>query len=244
MVEVMLGIEEKFDITLPDEEAEKIHTMGQMYDYVFARVARGQAQVCFTSAAFYRLRRALGEVCRVPRELVRPQARLEDLIPLNDRARYWQELQVRLGGLHLPRLRRPAWLVKRIEAASYIPLFLVGLCTFVLSIVLFGVLGDTPAARAIVTLAVLACLFAVIPGWFLVCRKLCRRTEHYAVHFPTACVTVRDLVYTLVSSHQAPRMVSDTERANDKEIWGALCAIVGGVFDRPPDSFTKESTFV
>jgi hypothetical protein len=38
-------------------------------------------------------------------------------------------------------------------------------------------------------------------------------------------------------------MVSDTARASDKEIWGTLCAIVAGEIDRPPDSFTRPSTF-
>lgn len=243
-VAVVMGVEEKFNITIPDEDTEKIRNMGQLYDYVFARVARGQAQVCFTCAAFYRLRRALGEVCGVPRDRVRPQTRLEDLIPLEDRPRYWQELQARLGVLHLPCLCRPAWLIKRIEAASFIPLFLTALGTIVLPLVLLGVFGDSPAIGSIVVLGVVACPIVGIIGMFRVCRKLCRRTEHYAVHIPSSCAIVRDLVYTLVSGHRAPRMVSDTERVNDKEIWGALCAVVSGEFDRPPDSFTRESTFV
>ena len=99
---LVMAVEEKFGLTIPDAEAEKIRTMGQLYDYVLARVARGQAQVCVTSAAFYRLRRALGEVCGVPRERVRPRARVEDLVPLPDRPRAWQELRARLDNLHLP----------------------------------------------------------------------------------------------------------------------------------------------
>jgi hypothetical protein len=39
-------------------------------------------------------------------------------------------------------------------------------------------------------------------------------------------------------------MVSDAARASDKEIWWTLCAIVGGELDRPPDSFTRASTFL
>ncbi len=241
---VVMAVEEKFDIIIPAEEAEKILNMGQLYDYVFARVPRGQAQVCFTSTAFYRLRRALGEMCGVPREQVRPQARLEDLIPLNDRAQYWQELQSRFAETHLPRLRRPAWLVKRIEAASFIPLLLLGPSTIVVTIVLFGVLGDTPAVRATAALAGLVCIFVGILGVLLVRWELCRRTERYAVHLPPACATVRDMVYALVSGHSAVPMVSDTTRASDKEIWRTLCAIVGGESDRPPDTFTREHVYL
>ena len=236
---VVVAIQEKFGITIPDEEAEKIRTMGRLYDFVFARVARGQAQVCVTSAAFHRLRRALGEVCRVLRECVRPRARLEDLVPLYDRRRYWQELQARLGNVPLPRLRRPAWMVKRIDAASWAPLFLAVLC----ALVLMGVLGDTPAGRLVAMLAFLVCPVVGFIGMFLVCEVACRRTEHYAVHMPPACATVRDMVYALVGEHPAAPMVSDTARASDKEIWGTLCAIVGGEIDRPPGSFTKASSF-
>jgi hypothetical protein len=237
-VAMVMAVEEKFGLTIPDAEAEKIATMGQLYDYVFARVARGQAQVCVTSAAFYRLRRALGEVCGVPREQVRTRARLEDLVPLPDRPRLWRELQARLSNLHLPPLRRPPWLVRWLDAASMVPLFLACACL----LLLIAVLHDTPVAPAIVGFGVLACPIVGFLGMFFVCQALCRRTERYAVHIPPACATVRDLVYTLVSLHPAAPMVSDTARASNKEIWGTLCAIVGGELDRPPDSFTREST--
>jgi hypothetical protein len=238
-VAVVMGVEEKFGLTIPDEEAEKICTMGQLYDYVLARVARGQAQVCVTSAAFYRLRRALGEVCGVPRERARPQARLDDLVPLADRPRAWRELQARLSNLHLPPLRRPAWLARRIEAASLVPLYLMVVCT----IVLLALLGHSPAAPVVMMFAVLGCPVVGIAGMFLVCRVVCRRTEQYAVHIPPACATVRDTVYALVSGPSALRLVSDTARASDKEIWRTLCAIVGRELDRPPDRFTR-ATFI
>jgi hypothetical protein len=239
-VAVVMAIEEKFGLTIPDEEAEKIHTMGQLHDYVLARVARGQPQVCVTSAAFYRLRRALGEVCGVPREHVRPQARLEDLVPLPDRPSAWHELQARLSNLHLPPLRRPAWLARRIEAASLIPLYLAVGCT----IVLMALLRDTPAAPILAGFAVLGCPAVGIAGMFLVCRVACRRTEHYAVHIPPTCATVRDTVYALIGGHSAMPLVSDTARASDREIWGTLCAIVGAELDRPPESFTRASTLL
>ena len=119
------------------------------------------------------------------------------------------------------------------------PLFLAVACT----IALIAQLSHTPAAPFVVMFAVLGCPVVGIAGMFLVCRVACRRTEQYAVHIPPACATVRDVVYALVSGHPAAPMVSDTARASDKEIWGTLCAIVGGEFDRPPDSFTRASTF-
>jgi hypothetical protein len=234
---VVMEIEEKFGLTLPDEEAERIRSMGQLYDFVHARVARGQAQVCVTSAAFYRLRRALGEVCGVPRACVRTRARLEDLLPLADRQRHWQELQARLGNLYLPPLRRPAWVVHLIHAAS-----LVALVPPLLALeVVCAVFGPAAPAAYCAGLAVLPCSFV---GMWLLLGAGDRLTTRQAVHIPPACATVRDMVYTLVSRHPAAPMVSATARASDKEIWGTRCALVGGELDRPPERFTRDSTFV
>jgi hypothetical protein len=227
---VVMNIEQTFGITIPDEEAVNICNMGQLYDYVLARVGRGRAQACVTSAAFYRLRRTLGEVCGVPRERVRTQTQLEDLMPIHDRPRYWQELRARLSNLHLPPLRRPRWLEKRIGYASVVPLFLCILCTMVL----VGVLGETPAGAAVFCFALFACPVVGTGGLFLVT---------HAVHIPVTCASVQDTIYTLISQHPAPPMVSDISRPTDKEIWGTLCAIVGDELDRVPASYTKDTKF-
>ncbi len=231
-VAVLLAIQENFGIIISDEEAGRIGTMGQLYDFVFARVARNQSKVCVTSATFYRLRRALREICGVPRERVRPLAQFEQLIPLNSRRHVWQELQARFS--NLPTLRRSANLEGWINAESLVPLLVMVLYFFAL----IGVLGR-PQPAAFITFLVIP--FVGIIGMFVVCDYLCRRTEHYAVYIPHTCATVRDMVYTLVSAWPAAPMVSDTIRATDKEIWRTLCAIVGAEFNQPPDSFTRES---
>src|SRR5262249_57855518 len=133
-------------------------------------------------AAFDRLRRALGEVCGVPRQRVRPQARVDDPVPLHDRPRYWQELHARLRNLHLPPLRRPAWLVKRIEAASLVPLYL----TVLGAIVLISLLAHTPAAPLVTILAVAACPLVGITGMFLMCPAPLRPPGRYALPLPPA----------------------------------------------------------
>ncbi len=236
---VVMAVEEKFGIKIRDDEAERIVNMGQLYDFVHGRVARGQPQVCVTSAIFYRLRRALGEVFGVPRECVQLQARLEDLIPRRGRRRCWQELQARLGDTQLPRLHRPGWLVKRIEAAADVPFFIAFLCTIGLT----GLFALPPLGPLVWMLAAFAFPIVSIFGLFLVRDAACRRTEHCAVRIPPGCATVRDMVYTLVGRSPTAPMVSDTARPGDKEIWGTLCALVGNEIGQPPDSFTRDSTF-
>jgi hypothetical protein len=235
---IVMGIEEKFGITIPHRDAQRILTMGQLYDYVRARVVRGQPQVCITSTIFYRLRGALMDVCGLPRERVLPAARVEDLVPLEDRARYWRALRDRLGNRHLPELRRPKWLRNRINELSMAPLALAVLSV----IVLLTLFRDTPAAAVVGVLSVIACPLIGIAGMFWVAAICYDRTQHYAVEIPTTCGTVRDLVYALVSSEVTP-IVSDTTRATDKEIWRTLCSIVGDELGREPASFTRDTKF-
>jgi hypothetical protein len=94
MAAVVMTIEEKFGITIPDDAAEKVRTRGQLHNFVLARVAHGQAQVCVTSDAFYRLRRALGDVCHVPRGRRPAAGPSRRTIPLHDRPCNWQELRL------------------------------------------------------------------------------------------------------------------------------------------------------
>src|SRR5262249_1567373 len=57
---------------------------------------------CITSLVFYRFRQELLELIPIPREAVRPAARLEDIIPKTMRRRVWRQLQNR--GFRLPQL--------------------------------------------------------------------------------------------------------------------------------------------
>ena len=41
-VELVMALEEKFEIEIPDEEAEKITTVGQVTDYIDKRVGGGE----------------------------------------------------------------------------------------------------------------------------------------------------------------------------------------------------------
>jgi hypothetical protein len=232
-VAILLGIQENFGIIVSDDEAAKISTMGQLYDFVLARVARNQSQVCVTGTPFYDLRRALRQVCGAPRERVRPVAELEQLIPFDGRRHFWQELQARFS--NLPTLRRSARLEGWISAASFVPMLVMSLLFF------FALVGHIGRPHPAVFITFLANPIVGSIGMLVVSDYLCRRTEHYAVYIPPTCETVRDMVYTLVSANPAAPMVSDTVRATDKEIWNALCAIVGAEFDRPAASFTRES---
>lgn len=109
-VELVIDIEETFGITISDHEAADIVTVGQLCDFITARVplvgGTQSARACLTSRAFYRLRQAFVHTVGVARENVQPAGDLALLLPWRHRRGLWHNLQQSLE-LNLPRLKRP-----------------------------------------------------------------------------------------------------------------------------------------
>ena len=101
-VELVMQVEDTFQLEIPDRDAEQLVTVGQLYDYVRRRVPRDGA--CVTRHVFYRLRAALRVRCR-------PDEILESLVAAEDRRRAWPRLASK-AALHIPALRRPEWVFK------------------------------------------------------------------------------------------------------------------------------------
>jgi hypothetical protein len=58
-VELLLAIEEEFGVDIPDD-AERLTTVGETYEWLRTRLASTPAVDCLTQKVFYKLRRALG----------------------------------------------------------------------------------------------------------------------------------------------------------------------------------------
>lgn len=60
-VELVMAIEDSFDVQIPDEQAEKIRTVGDAYEFIIAAKQANQTprDVCLSAATFYRIRRSL-----------------------------------------------------------------------------------------------------------------------------------------------------------------------------------------
>lgn len=56
-VELVMAIEENFGIMIPDEEAGRVETVGDLYKLVISKMQQTSDKRCLTSAAFYRIRR-------------------------------------------------------------------------------------------------------------------------------------------------------------------------------------------
>ena len=110
LVELVMAIEDAFGLTIPDDEASRLETVGQVTDYVVACLrdrAGPPAGPCPSARTFYRLRRELTTRLGVPRPAVRPGRPIGELIPAGFGRWRWPAVARAVGlrpdGFHLLR---------------------------------------------------------------------------------------------------------------------------------------------
>jgi acyl carrier protein len=216
-VELVLETEERFGIQIEDEEASRVRTMGDFHALVLRKLSVAPSQRCLTAMAFYRLRRAMADAFGVNRRWVRPQRRLDDVLPRKRRRRDWPILS-EATGLRMPQLQVPEVLPKT--------LFRIGLLTFVGGIVL-------AATRGVPVWATWSCGAAAIALVALLVRPL-------ATCPLGTCKTVGDLSRAVFDLNVGALARSAGE-ADGAEIWPSLVQLVSEqlgvrVSDINPDS--------
>jgi acyl carrier protein len=228
-VELVMEIEEAFDITIPDQEAEKIQTIGQAYHYILARLdgpVDGTAR-CLSAATFYRLRRKLMGCLRIERRRIRPASALEDLIPAANRRVHWHRLRESLGW-KLPDLLRPDWVDQAI-------LGLILSWSALVVLAWGGLTGFAPAAAVPGLLVFLA-------GTFAICHAVYRRTEPLAIGFPIP--EIRGLIPSLLARNLARIRDNNSGGWPPREVWEILITIVADQAGVAPDLLTESTSFV
>ncbi|HEX8915209.1 MAG TPA: hypothetical protein VF796_22850 [Humisphaera sp.] len=83
-IELVMKIEDEFRLTISDEDAERLQTVGETVDYLLARAryaVRDGIPVCHSARAFYTLRRGLVTTFGAARGSVRPETPLGRLLP-------------------------------------------------------------------------------------------------------------------------------------------------------------------
>jgi hypothetical protein len=106
-VELLLAIEDSLAIVIDDDEAARVVTVSDLYDLILSKLASADASL--TSAAFYRLRRALIEYRGFSRREIRPSTPLAKLLPWRTRRAAWIAIQDEMQ-LRLPDLEYPGWI--------------------------------------------------------------------------------------------------------------------------------------
>jgi acyl carrier protein len=108
-VEIVMAVEETFDMRIADSEAEKVRTPRHLIDLVWKQVAHADTTGCLSHRAFNRLRQLLMRRCALPRKAIVPTARLSDLLSSSQRREFADYVETDLGAAGL-QLSRPTWL--------------------------------------------------------------------------------------------------------------------------------------
>ena len=107
-VELVMNVEEAFDIQIDDSDAEHIQTVGELHDYIVVRITMARTGTCLTASTFYKIRNGLHD-CGVT-ERFAPSSKLAEFFPRTDRREFWVKLQESTE-LRFPNLVRPNWVV-------------------------------------------------------------------------------------------------------------------------------------
>jgi acyl carrier protein len=106
-VEILVNVENAFGITIPNFEAEKITTVGDIHSIVWRNVQGRQSMRCKSQQLYYKLRHALITKFKVDNNDVELNASLNDIFPKTNRRLLYRKLERELQ-LKLPPLVLPA----------------------------------------------------------------------------------------------------------------------------------------
>ncbi len=204
-VELVMEIEEAFDISIPDDRASRMLTVGDVYDFVIEKTADSTitSSTCLTAMAFYELRRQLRSF-GLAESGFRPKTRLDRVIPLVGRRSYWRALSSKMD-LRFPRLVRPSWLT---------------LLNCMLVAILVAASFLVSARPYLETGIVVSLVVGIASGAVLLFL-----TNPFAIYPAPACTTIRDLVTNLVALNYN-KLASRYASRNPTDIWNALQGIV------------------
>ena len=108
-VELVMDVEDRFGTSFPDAEVERMQTVGDLHNFVMARIRSQHSVACPAAAMFYPIRKILVDEFGLDRSLIRPSTNLESLVDENHRGEFWRTIESSLA-TRLPRLRRSKWL--------------------------------------------------------------------------------------------------------------------------------------
>lgn len=91
-VELIMAVEDEFQIAISDSDAEQCVTVGKLVNVVHARLRNSSSDPCLSQHGFYVVRKTLMDTLALKRSQIRPNTKLESLIPRPGRKDAWRKL--------------------------------------------------------------------------------------------------------------------------------------------------------
>ena len=220
VVELVMRVEEEFGLSIEDEAAEQLQTVGQLHTFILSRLDWLDASRCLSSATFYQLRRGLVDLAVAPRRAIAPATPTESLLPIANRRQLWESWS-RNAGVELPALQKSKWM----RAAWWLAL----LATLGVGPILW------PAATFVV--------FSYYVLAFSLCFVALKWSERYAIHLPAGCALVGDVTKTVMRLNYGIGVQSGQRRSVD-EVWEKLKMMLVDDFDVAPEAIVPDAQFV
>lgn len=207
-VELILAVEEKFGISISDEEAQNALTVGDLKRLVRAKLDRIDTDACLSQRAFHLIRKNAMDEFGLPRRSLRPDTQLEDVVPRTNRRERWEQFQLALGVAPLPAL---------IRSPSVIAALMVLTLSIFVVTTWYAVLHSMgPGSALLVAFAAGAAV-----GWLSVLTTLPLKT-----HFKTGYDKVQDLVRLLVARYPHLLGKPRTTKWTEDEVWCLLRELI------------------
>jgi hypothetical protein len=108
--DVLLKIERSFHIKFTNQDLNKVTTFGALCDLVVDKVKMMQADSCTTQQAFYKLRNAINTKNTIERDLLKPQTKLSEIFPRDNRIEVVADMETEMG-FHMNLLQPKQWIV-------------------------------------------------------------------------------------------------------------------------------------
>jgi acyl carrier protein len=105
-VELVMDVEDHFGIVMDDDEAGRLHTVGDLVALIRSRVAATSSSACLSLSVFLSLRRLIRDIVGDDRMRLRPSQSIMDRLSHANRRRLWRRLPEILGTFPPP-LRYP-----------------------------------------------------------------------------------------------------------------------------------------
>ena len=111
LVELVIRVEETFNVPIPDRVATELDTPGKVTDYVLSQVDASQNPLsCLSQKAFYSLRREFTSQLSLPRRQFVVDSDLKEMLPEEQRDEIWKNIGSSLGVRKWPTLSGRGWL--------------------------------------------------------------------------------------------------------------------------------------
>ena len=221
-VELVMSVEEAFEIQIDDQDAEHIQTVGELHDYIVARITMARTGTCLTASTFYRIKNGLNE-CGV-NERFGPSSKLAEIFPDTNRRDFWAKLQDSIE-LRFPDLVRPNWVVN-----------LATIVTLALSIgVAYLLMGDSAPEFWFPLIGILS-LF----GFGLFAAKI---SEPMATEFDTSFASFRGLAERALALN-AGKINNEYGPLGNNDVWVVLREIIVDTLGVDHDEIKRDANFV